>query len=218
MTLNNEEKNTKTVKKSIVKSTEKVAKKENTQKKDTVKKVSTKKVADESKETKEAVVKTVKLNAEKKATPKKIEIKAKVKKEEPKKPTLDKQGRAYATGKRKDAIAKVWLKKGTGIITVNGMPAGKYLKRPILEVMINVPFEVTKTQGEFDVVCEALGGGLSGQAGAIRHGIAKALENFNIIYRPELKTAGLLTRDARVVERKKAGLIKARKGQVYKRR
>lgn len=135
-----------------------------------------------------------------------------------KKEAIDALGRAYATGKRKNAIAKVWLKKGSGEITINGKNASDYLQRPILNVVINVPFVITDTQEKFDVVCQVLGGGLSGQAGAIRHGISKALQLYNIIYRPELKSAGLLTRDSRVVERKKAGLIKARKGQVYKRR
>lgn len=135
-----------------------------------------------------------------------------------KKEAIDAQGRAYATGKRKNAIAKVWLKKGSGEITINGKEASEYLQRPILNVVINVPFVITDTQEKFDVVCQVLGGGLSGQAGAIRHGISKALQLYNIVYRPELKSAGLLTRDSRVVERKKSGLIKARKGQVYKRR
>ncbi len=127
-------------------------------------------------------------------------------------------GKVYATGKRKNAIAKVWIKKGSGIITINNQHAADYLKRPLLEILINSPFVVTQTEEKFDVICTVLGGGLSGQAGAIRHGIARALQNYNIIYRPELKAAGLLTRDSRIVERKKAGLIKARKGQVYKRR
>ena len=127
--------------------------------------------------------------------------------------------KVYATGKRKDAVAKVWIVKGNGNITINGIPANEYLKRPMLEIVINQPFAVTGTQEQFDVICQVLGGGLSGQAGAIRHGIAKALNILNeVAYRGDLKKAGLLTRDPRVVERKKAGLIKARKGQVFKRR
>ena len=127
--------------------------------------------------------------------------------------------KTYATGKRKDAVAKVWIVKGNGNITINGIPASEYLKRPMLEIVINQPFAVTGTQEQFDVICQVLGGGLSGQAGAIRHGIAKALNILNeVAYRGDLKKAGLLTRDPRVVERKKAGLIKARKGQVFKRR
>ncbi|MDR2760814.1 MAG: 30S ribosomal protein S9 [Rickettsiales bacterium] len=125
----------------------------------------------------------------------------------------------YATGKRKNAVAKVWLKKGKGEIIVNKKPVDEYIKRAILEVIIRTPFEVTKTDGAFDVVCQAIGGGLSGQAGAIRHGIAKALTLLNSeAYRGDLKRAGLLTRDSRVVERKKAGLKKARKGQVFSKR
>lgn len=125
----------------------------------------------------------------------------------------------YATGKRKNAIAKVWLKKGSGNIKINNLEALIYLKRPILEVMINTPFSVTDTKDKFDVVCNVLGGGLSGQAGAIKHGIAKAMLSFNSeAYRKNLKAAGLLTRDSRVVERKKPGLKKARKGQVFSKR
>lgn len=127
--------------------------------------------------------------------------------------------KTYATGKRKNAVAKVWIVKGTGIFKINGIEAHDYLKRPLLEIVINEPFAVTETEGQFDVICQVLGGGLSGQAGAIRHGVAKALNILNAVaYRDALKKAGLLTRDSRVVERKKAGLIKARKGQVFKRR
>lgn len=162
------------------------------------------------------VVKTVKLKTDKQI--KKIEIKKPVNAQITKKASVDAQGRAYATGKRKNAIAKVWLKKGEGKITINGIEPNDYLKNDLLVVTINTPFVATQTEDKFDVVCQALGGGLSGQADAIKLGIAKALIVFNEIYRPELKSAGLLTRDARVVERKKAGLIKARKGQVYKRR
>ena len=135
------------------------------------------------------------------------------------KKTLDSQDRAYATGKRKDAVARVWIKKGNGKITINDQKPIDYLKRPILEVIINSPFVITGTQDKFNVVCTVSGGGLSGQAGAIRHAISKALEIYNSeAYRKDLKSAGFLTRDSRVVERKKAGLKKARKGQVYRRR
>lgn len=154
----------------------------------------------------------------KKASLNKVEIKNATDSTKKDKNNIDSLGRAYATGKRKNAIAKVWLKKGSGNIIINGISATEYLKRPLLDIVINTPFVVTDTVEKFDVVCTALGGGLSGQAGAIRHGIAKALQIYNSIYRAELKSAGLLTRDSRVVERKKAGLIKARKGQVYKRR
>lgn len=127
--------------------------------------------------------------------------------------------KSYATGKRKNAVAKVWLSKGNGSIKINGREALDYLKRPILEVIINTPFVVTDTVGQFDVICTVIGGGLSGQAGAIKHGISKALLNRNPeAYRKDLKSAGLLTRDPRIVERKKAGLKKARKGQVFSKR
>ena len=124
----------------------------------------------------------------------------------------------YATGKRKNAVAKVWLKKGTGNILINGKPAEEYLKRAILGVVINQPFDKTETGGKFDIECAVLGGGLSGQAGAIKHAISIALQLLNPELRGALKTAGFLTRDSRVVERKKAGLKKARKGQVYQKR
>ena len=181
---------------------------------------------------KKAEVKTI---AKKTTTPKKvdgkkvekdIEIKEissnqvkMIKKTKPAKLKTDSLDRTYATGKRKDAVARVWLKKGTGKITINNVVASEYLKRPILEVIINTPFVVTETQEKFDVICTVCGGGLSGQAGAIKHGIAKALNELNAeAYRKDLKLAGLLTRDSRVVERKKAGLKKARKGQVFSKR
>lgn len=124
----------------------------------------------------------------------------------------------YATGKRKNAIAKAWLYRGTGVVIVNGKLASEYLKRAILEVIINQPFAVTGTDGKFDVNCTVLGGGLSGQAGAIKHAISIALQLLDPELRKTLKVAGFLTRDSRIVERKKAGLKKARKGQVYQKR
>ncbi|HSQ97410.1 MAG TPA: 30S ribosomal protein S9 [Rickettsiales bacterium] len=124
----------------------------------------------------------------------------------------------YATGKRKNAIAKVWLSSGTGKITINNQPATEYLKRAILDVVINQPFGKTETLEKFDVNCTVLGGGLSGQAGAIKHAISIALQLLNSSLRDPLKKAGFLTRDSRVVERKKAGLKKARKGQVFQKR
>ncbi|MDR1425480.1 MAG: 30S ribosomal protein S9 [Rickettsiales bacterium] len=128
-------------------------------------------------------------------------------------------GRTYATGKRKNAVAKVWLQKGGGNIVVNNLQVLEYFRRPILEVMINTPFAVTNTQNKFDVICSVRGGGLSGQAGALRHAIAKAMLAHNSeAYGTELKSSGLLTRDSRVVERKKPGLKKARKGQVFSKR
>ena len=124
----------------------------------------------------------------------------------------------YATGKRKNAIAKVWLSQGNGTITINGKPVDEYLKRAILGVIINQPFQKTDTESKFDINCTVIGGGLSGQAGAIKHAISIALQLLNPELRGTLKSAGFLTRDSRVVERKKAGLKKARKGQVYQRR
>ena len=182
---------------------------------------------------KKATAKTtaeVKTIAKKTTTPKKVEkdIEIKeissnqvkmIKKTKPAKSKTDSLDRTYATGKRKDAVARVWLKKGTGKIMINDTIASEYLKRPILEVIINTPFVVTETQEKFDVICTVCGGGLSGQAGAIKHGIAKALNLLNTeAYRKDLKLAGLLTRDSRKVERKKAGLNKARKGQVFSKR
>ena len=181
------------------------------------------------------MVETKKNNTTKKNTPakvaktdtaKKTTTKAVAKTEKPvvkvaekKAPKVKKDTNAiYATGKRKNAIAKVWLSKGTGIITINGKPANEYLKRAILEVIINQPFGITDTNEKFDINCTALGGGLSGQAGAIKHAISIALQLLNPELRGALKTAGFLTRDSRVVERKKAGLKKARKGQVYQKR
>ena len=124
----------------------------------------------------------------------------------------------YATGKRKNAIAKVWISEGNGTFIINGKPANEYLKRAILDVIINQPFQKTETEGKFDINCTVLGGGLSGQAGAIKHAISIALQLLNPQLRGVLKSAGFLTRDSRIVERKKAGLKKARKGQVYQKR
>ncbi|MDR2077606.1 MAG: 30S ribosomal protein S9 [Rickettsiales bacterium] len=127
--------------------------------------------------------------------------------------------RIYATGKRKNAVARVWISRGDGKISINGRSTIDYLRRPILEALVNRPFTVTNTQNQFDAKCFALGGGLSGQAGAIGHAIAKAMVVYNTeAYRKELKLAGLLTRDPRIVERKKPGLKKARKGQVFSKR
>ena len=124
---------------------------------------------------------------------------------------VDKQGRSYATGKRKDAIARVWIKPGKGVITVNGRDSSLYFARPVLRMMINQPFSIVNRLGQFDVICTVTGGGLSGQAGAVRHGISKALTLFEPDLRPALKKGGFLTRDPRVVERKKYGRAKARR-------
>lgn len=131
---------------------------------------------------------------------------------------LDAYGRAYATGKRKNAIARVWIKPGSGKITVNGRELAVYFARPVLRMMINQPFQVTSRVEQFDIVCTVSGGGLSGQAGALRHGISKALTYFEPTLRPPLKAAGLLTRDSRVVERKKYGKAKARRSFQFSKR
>jgi len=131
---------------------------------------------------------------------------------------IDAQGRAYATGKRKNSIAKVWLKPGTGKIVVNKKDLNTYLARPVLRMIVNQPFEVIDMHNKYDVIVSVLGGGLSGQAGAIKHGISKALVNFDPNVRPLLKKAGFLTRDSRVVERKKYGHAKARRSFQFSKR
>ncbi len=131
---------------------------------------------------------------------------------------VDKLGRAYATGKRKNAIARVWVKPGKGKITINGKDSDAYFARPVLRMMINQPFKITEREGEFDVVCTVTGSGLSGQAGAVRHGISKALSDYEPALRPALKHAGFLTRDSRVVERKKYGRRKARRSFQFSKR
>ncbi|MGF1639751.1 MAG: 30S ribosomal protein S9, partial [Rhodospirillales bacterium] len=126
-------------------------------------------------------------------------------------PRIDTLGRAYATGRRKDAVARVWLKRGSGRITVNGREVATFFARPTLRMLINQPFAAAGRADQFDVVCTVKGGGLSGQAGAVRHGISRALTRFEPALRPTLKSGGFLTRDARVVERKKYGKPKARR-------
>jgi len=131
---------------------------------------------------------------------------------------VDKLGRAYATGKRKNAIARVWVKPGKGNIIINGKSSDAYFARPVLRMMINQPFKVTEREGEFDVFCTVVGSGLSGQAGAVRHGITKALCDYEPALRPALKHAGFITRDSRVVERKKYGRAKARRSFQFSKR
>ena len=133
-------------------------------------------------------------------------------------PKIDAQGRSYATGKRKDSVARVWLKPGSGKVTVNGREFERYFARPTLRLIINQPFEVTEREGQYDIVCTVKGGGLSGQAGAVRHGISKALTYYEPALRPVLKKNGFLTRDARVVERKKYGRRKARRSFQFSKR
>lgn len=127
------------------------------------------------------------------------------------KPKIDAQGRSYATGKRKNAIARVWIKPGAGKILVNGRAVEQYFARPVLQMIINQPFKVANRLSQYDVWCTIVGGGLSGQAGALRHGISRALTFFEPDLRPALKHEGFLTRDSRVVERKKYGQPKARR-------
>ena len=119
---------------------------------------------------------------------------------------LDNKERAYATGKRKNSIARVWLKRGSGEIKINGKPLDKYFSRPVLQMIVNQPLDVVKADNSYEIMASVKGGGLSGQAGAIRHGISKALSLYDQSNRPPLKKVGFLTRDPRVVERKKAGL------------
>ncbi|MEX1146815.1 MAG: 30S ribosomal protein S9 [Sphingomonadales bacterium] len=133
-------------------------------------------------------------------------------------PKIDPQGRSYATGRRKDAVARVWIKRGSGRVTVNGRDQGVYFARPTLRMIVNQPFAVVQREGEFDVVCTVTGGGLSGQAGAVRHGLSRALVNFEPGLRPALKSGGFLTRDSRVVERKKYGRAKARRSFQFSKR
>jgi len=130
----------------------------------------------------------------------------------------DEHGRSYATGKRKDAVARVWVKPGKGTITVNGRELAVYFARPVLQMMIGQLFTVAGVAGQFDIVATVKGGGLSGQAGAVRHGISKALSLYDPSVRAALKKAGFLTRDSRVVERKKYGKAKARKSFQFSKR
>lgn len=131
---------------------------------------------------------------------------------------IDAQGRSYATGRRKDAVARVWLKPGTGRIIVNGRDQTAYFARPTLRLVINQPFAVADRAEQFDVIATVKGGGLSGQAGAVKHGIAQALSKYEPTLRPLVKAAGFLTRDSRSVERKKYGRAKARKSFQFSKR
>ncbi|MFA5964894.1 MAG: 30S ribosomal protein S9 [Sphingomonas sp.] len=131
---------------------------------------------------------------------------------------LDKFGRAYATGRRKDAVARVWIKPGTGKITINGRDQEVYFARPTLRLVINQVFGITERTGQYDVVCTVKGGGLSGQAGAVKHGISQAITKFEPILRAPVKAAGFLTRDSRTVERKKYGRAKARRSFQFSKR
>lgn len=136
----------------------------------------------------------------------------------PAEPKIDAQGRAYATGRRKESVARVWLKPGAGRITVNGRDVETYFARPVLRMIMNQPFEAAGKAQQFDITCTVKGGGLSGQAGAVRHGISRAMVAFDPTIRPALKAGGFLTRDSRRVERKKYGLAKARRSFQFSKR
>ncbi len=133
-------------------------------------------------------------------------------------PKRDELGRSYATGKRKDAVARVWIKPGSGKVVVNGKDMSEYFARPVLQMILRQPFTVAGVDGQFDVMATVKGGGLSGQAGAVKHGISKALQLYEPSLRAALKAAGFLTRDSRVVERKKFGKAKARKSFQFSKR
>ena len=136
----------------------------------------------------------------------------------PREPVRDELGRSYATGKRKDAVARVWIKPGSGKVEVNGKDMSAYFARPVLQMILRQPFQVAGVDGQFDVMATVKGGGLSGQAGAVKHGISKALQLYDPSLRPALKAAGFLTRDSRVVERKKYGKRKARRSFQFSKR
>jgi small subunit ribosomal protein S9 len=136
----------------------------------------------------------------------------------PREPMRDAQGRAYATGKRKNAVARVWIRPGSGKVMVNGKTMSAYFARPVLQMILRQPFTIANREGQFDVMATVAGGGLSGQAGAVKHGISKALQLYEPGLRGALKAAGFLTRDSRVVERKKYGKRKARRSFQFSKR
>ncbi len=138
--------------------------------------------------------------------------------EEPREPVRDNLGRSYATGKRKDAVARVWIKPGSGKVVVNGMERKAYFARPVQQMILRQPFSVAGVEDQFDVYATVKGGGLSGQAGAVKHGVSKALQLYDPSLRSALKAAGFLTRDSRVVERKKFGKRKARRSFQFSKR
>jgi len=136
----------------------------------------------------------------------------------PREPVRDALGRAYATGKRKDAVARVWIKPGSGRVVVNGKTMAEYFARPVQQLILRQPFQIAGVVDQFDVTATVKGGGLSGQAGAVKHGISKALQLYDPALRSPLKAAGFLTRDSRVVERKKFGRRKARRSFQFSKR
>ena len=167
---------------------------------------------------KEAVAGTA---ADAEAAPASVEAEAPAQAAEPaihREPQRDDLGRSYATGKRKDAVARVWIKPGSGKVTVNGKDVNTYFARPVLQMILRQPFQVAGVDGQFDVTATVKGGGLSGQAGAVKHGVSKALQLYDPSLRAALKAAGFLTRDSRVVERKKFGKAKARKSFQFSKR
>jgi len=133
-------------------------------------------------------------------------------------PVRDEFGRSYATGRRKESAARVWVKPGSGVVMINGRPIDQYFARPVLQMLLHQPFQVTDRLGQFDVMATVKGGGLSGQAGAVRHGISRALSLYEPEVRPALKKVGFLTRDSRKVERKKYGRRKARRSFQFSKR
>ncbi|WP_101066391.1 30S ribosomal protein S9 [Roseovarius salinarum] len=138
--------------------------------------------------------------------------------ETPREPVRDSLGRSYATGRRKDAVARVWIKPGSGKVSVNGKALEAYFARPVLQMILRQPFQVAGVEDQFDVMATVKGGGLSGQAGAVKHGISRALQLYDPVLRSPLKAAGFLTRDSRVVERKKFGRAKARRSFQFSKR
>lgn len=153
-----------------------------------------------------------------KETTAKKDASVKTENKKPADPKIDSLGRTYATGKRKNAIARVWIKPGNGKIVVNGKDFDQYFRRAVLRMIVEQPFGITQREGQFDVFATVTGGGLSGQAGAVKHGISKALNDREPELRALLKPAGFLTRDPRVVERKKYGLRKARRSPQFSKR
>lgn len=147
-----------------------------------------------------------------------VETTAEAGQEVSREPKRDEFGRSYATGRRKDATARVWIKPGTGKVSVNGKPLNEYFARPVLQMILNQAFTVSGTEDQFDVMATVKGGGLSGQAGAVKHGISQALQLYDPSLRPALKAAGFLTRDSRTVERKKYGRRKARRSFQFSKR
>ena len=138
--------------------------------------------------------------------------------EDKKEKNLDSLGRSYSTGKRKSSIARVWLKRGSGLVKINGKEENKYFSSKSHRILLNQPLVLSQRKSEIDIICTVIGGGLSGQAGAIRHGIARALVKFEPDLRKNLKSKGLLTRDSRIVERKKYGKAKARRSFQFSKR